>query len=755
MSGNLRERGLSLLFSADQRGCQLATHVAIFAAWTLAASASAQNQILTLAPTNAAQGTSVSVTFNLDTDTPPAPPAGVMPASVTIGTVTGSPVVHATQYVVSAQFAIPPAEAVGLKDVAVAFSTPNGTVTFTRSQCFLVTAGSGVSASFTGTPTRGTAPLAVSFFDGSLGTITNRAWDFGDGATGAGTNPVHLYTNAGTYTVRLTVFAAAGTNTLTRDGYIVVSTPPVAGGYVVVDTAQTQCYGATAAIAPPAAGQAFYGQDAQCAGPAPSYTVSGDGLTVLDHRTGLTWQRSPDTTGDGFINATDKLTWAQAQARPATLNTVAFGGFTDWRLPTIKEQYSLMDFRGQDLSGLAGNDASGIRPFIDTNYFRFAYGNTNEGDRLIDSQYASSTMYVSTTAGSLLFGVNFADGRIKGYGLTINGTDKKFFVQCVRGNPACGLNWFIDNGDRTVTDRSTGLMWAQDDSGYGMTWSNALAWVQSANATNYRGHHDWRLPNVKELQSLLDYTRAPDTTASAAIDPLFTCTPLTNENNQSDFPWYWSGTTHAAYNGSGASGCYVCFGRGLGYMNSAWVDVHGAGCQRSDPKGGSLTSYTFAVNGYYNAIAPQGDAVRIFNFVRAVRDYPAGTDSVGDGLPDEWRAQYFGGNGMATNAQSCAACDPDGDGRSNAEEYLADTQPTNAASALRMVPADPQSAGPQVGWAGGTGVVQIVEYRRDLADAADGWTPWLTNAPPTAPTNFALLPGVATNTSIYRVRTLR
>ena len=87
-----------------------------------------------------------------------------------------------------------------------------------------------------------------------------------------------------------------------------------------------------------------------------------------------------------------------------------------------------------------------------------------------------------------------------------------------------------------------------------MNWSNALAWVQAKNAARYLGYSDWRLPNAKELQSIVDYTRSPDTTASAAIDPVFTCTQITNEANQADYPWYWSGTTHAQYNGSGFGG---------------------------------------------------------------------------------------------------------------------------------------------------------------------------------------------------------
>jgi hypothetical protein len=68
-------------------------------------------------------------------------------------------------------------------------------------------------------------------------------------------------------------------------------------------------------------------------------------------------------------------------------------------------------------------------------------------------------------------------------------------------------------------------------------------------------------------------------------------------------------------------------------------------------------------------------------------------DSVGDGIPDWWRAQFFGGTGSTTNNQSCAACDPDVDGMSNLQEYLADTNPTNNASLLAIVGAWPQTNG--------------------------------------------------------------
>jgi hypothetical protein len=143
-----------------------------------------------------------------------------------------------------------------------------------------------------------------------------------------------------------------------------------------------------------------------------------------------------------------------------------------------------------------------------------------------------------------MFGVNFADGRIKGYGLTRLGSDTTFFVIYVRRNTSYGQNDFTDNGNGTITDSATGLMWAQDDSANGLNWEEALAWVVQMNAANYLGNNDWRLPNAKELQSIVDYTRSPDTTSSAAIDPLFNVTGIINEAGQTDFPAYWSSTTH-------------------------------------------------------------------------------------------------------------------------------------------------------------------------------------------------------------------
>ncbi len=127
------------------------------------------------------------------------------------------------------------------------------------------------------------------------------------------------------------------------------------------------------------------------------------------------------------------------------------------------------------------------------------------------------------------------------------------------------------------------------------------------------------------MQSILDYTRSPDTTSSAAIDPVFGVTSITNEEGQADYPYCWAGTTHVRYPDYGDAGAYLAFGRGLGYMDSEWRDVHGAGCQRSDPKTGDPDDYPFGHG-------PQGDAIRIYNYVRCVRGpfCPQDLDQDGD-----------------------------------------------------------------------------------------------------------------------------
>lgn len=409
--------------------------------------------------------------------------------------------------------------------------------------------------------------------------------------------------------------ASSTAEIVTEDSDFVDNTLSISG-YNIVDTGQITFWDDADEISEPLSGKSYYGQDANFTGNEFIYVNNNDG-TINDYVTGLMWQDTTDTNGDGEIDADDKLTYDEAMDYADELE---LAGYTDWRLPSIKELYSLIDFTGEDCSSEIGSDTSGLTPFIDTDYFEFNFGDTDAGERLIDSQYASSTLYVSETyndGGTTVFGVNFADGRIKGYGGAMAGGEKTFFVMCVRGNEEYGDNDFTDNGDGTISDDATGLMWEQDDSGVAYNWKDALAWAESKNEASYLGYSDWRLPNAKELQSIIDYTRSPETSNSPSIDELFNATEITvsNSDHSVEYPFYWTGTTHKSTSSlsKGDSAVYLSFGRALGYQNSEWVDVHGAGAQRSDPKSGDADDYP-------TGHGPQGDIIRIENYVRLVRD---------------------------------------------------------------------------------------------------------------------------------------
>ena len=410
--------------------------------------------------------------------------------------------------------------------------------------------------------------------------------------------------------------------------------------YPIVDTGQIACYDNDGVTQCPQSGAAFAGQDGNYQGIVPAYQDNGDG-TVTDLNTGLMWQKTSDFDGDGKINSQDKMSFENASKYASAFD---LAGYNDWRLPTIKELYSLMNFAGQ--TGSAGPSTSQAPadavPYLDTKYFDFAYGDGDAGERFIDAQYWSSTQYVSVTmnGNATAFGVNFADGRIKGYGTEARNFRDNRYVRYVRGGNNYGVNNFSDNGNGTITDNATGLTWLQQDSGAfkagtkgdgSLNWEEALAWCESL---DYAGNSDWRLPNAKELHSIVDYTRSPSTTNSAAIDPLFDATYLpngVNNNGYANYAHYWSSTTHLDGMPLGLRGVYFAFGRADGLMNGQMLDVHGAGAQRSDQKSGDPSQLPVGMG-------PQGDVQSIYNYARCVRGGTAtytsgymGTGSSGGG----------------------------------------------------------------------------------------------------------------------------
>ncbi|WP_199269597.1 DUF1566 domain-containing protein [Formosa sp. L2A11] len=364
--------------------------------------------------------------------------------------------------------------------------------------------------------------------------------------------------------------------------------------YPIVDTGVTEFYSNNSVISEPHVGDDFYGQDATYTGNQPSYTDNGNG-TITDNITGLMWEKDMG----------EKMTYEASFSKSEKSN---LGGYSDWRVPTIKELYSLIQFTGQ-VKGAKSNTL-----FIDTTYFNQPLGNTNIGEREIDAQTWSSTKYVGVTmhGDETVFGVNFIDGRIKGYPTFKKRThsENTMYFRMVRGNTDYGKNKFIDNGDGTVSDYATGLMWQKADDGTARDWEASLVYSEHLELA---GHSDWRLPNAKELQSIVDYSRSPQTTNSPAINPIFSTTEIKDpEGKSGQYPFFWTSTTHLDGVNPNSGAVYIAFGEGQGKMRNQLMDVHGAGCQRSDPKSGNK-------NQYPKYFGPQGDVRYVYNYVRGVR----------------------------------------------------------------------------------------------------------------------------------------
>jgi Protein of unknown function (DUF1566). len=156
-----------------------------------------------------------------------------------------------------------------------------------------------------------------------------------------------------------------------------------------------------------------------------------------------------------------------------------------------------------------------------------------------------------------------------------------------------GIAWpdprFTDNGG-TITDNLTGLMWSKDanPAGATQTWQQALDYIKTLNSSNYLGYNDWRLPNRKELKSMVNYGQS-DTAAW-----------LTDFNNVQPLD-YWSSTTCAA---DIAAAWFVNMSDGLVFnaykistYNYVWPVRAGQAGTVDLPQTGQTTSYATGDDG--------------------------------------------------------------------------------------------------------------------------------------------------------------
>ncbi|MEI7423602.1 MAG: DUF1566 domain-containing protein [Prolixibacteraceae bacterium] len=208
------------------------------------------------------------------------------------------------------------------------------------------------------------------------------------------------------------------------------------------------------------------GEDSDFDFHAPSYKDNGDG-TVLDNVTGLMWQK-----GDG-----GEMIYANAATYCKSLT---LGGFSDWRLPTSHELFGL-------------NSYDNVNPALNTSIFTKTtaeYWWTSD----VRADDANSVWVVNAGGG--------VGAHPKTETLSAGGP-KRFHTRAVRVPVAVSFPavHFKDNGDNTITDNYTGLTWQKLQSLNTLTWEEALSYATSLTLT---GKTDWRVPNVKELQSLND-----------------------------------------------------------------------------------------------------------------------------------------------------------------------------------------------------------------------------------------------------------
>lgn len=178
-------------------------------------------------------------------------------------------------------------------------------------------------ANFTANKTEGDNPLSVKFTDKSINTPTTWSWDFGDSSTSAEQNPVHQYTAAGRYTVKLTATNPAGSNLFTRSGYITVIAPVVESNNFAVTGVSTTTEGTV--------------QNVTIDTTSANVTTAGNVVTINGTANwatlAITLTETPDTTNATTLNGTVETVTAITE--PVTVPLTSVG------TPTVQIQLNL------------------------------------------------------------------------------------------------------------------------------------------------------------------------------------------------------------------------------------------------------------------------------------------------------------------------------------------------------------------------------------------------------------------------------
>ena len=313
------------------------------------------------------------------------------------------------------------------------------------------------------------------------------------------------------------------------------------------DTGVTQCQNQSQISDCPQSGEPYYGQDA-------NYTInphqfvkydafgsilseSADQWSIIyDKATGLMWEVKTD---DGGLSDRDRIvTWYSSDPKynntsgqgyffngentesyVKALNNNQFGGFSDWRVPTVLEMKTIMDYTNQD-----------------SHILLHFFPNTQAKEYWTIQSLGSDI--------SKAWCVNFGSGTESFY---IKNNINKHYVRAVRSIQikAYEQHLFI-NPDKTVTDIHTGLMWQREKSATQKSWAESLYDCENHFEA---GFSDWRLPSIIELQSIVENEVPYSPTINTVVFP---DTP--NERFWSSTPTQTQGKIYNIHFENGISG---------------------------------------------------------------------------------------------------------------------------------------------------------------------------------------------------------
>ncbi|MBW2107762.1 MAG: DUF1566 domain-containing protein [Deltaproteobacteria bacterium] len=260
----------------------------------------------------------------------------------------------------------------------------------------------------------------------------------------------------------------------------------------------------------------------------------------MDMLTGCQWTRNASPAGF-------PLSWAEAHAFIEDMNAHHSFGYHDWRLPERNELFSLVSHQQINPSLPAGH------PF--ENVFTGYYWTAAPCAR-----FTSQAWYVHLGGARVFKGMKHGSYMV----WPVRGGSLAPCDASCRQATDHGLGLRFSRGDQTVVDRFTGLEWTKRASGLPgpVNWKSALKAVEQMNAECAHGSSDWRLPNIRELESLVD---------------LIFHSPALPQDHPFDHvqAYYWSSTT-SAYDPSYAWVLYLVDGAvGVGYKQNqdffAWA----------------------------------------------------------------------------------------------------------------------------------------------------------------------------------------